>query len=67
MDYMVAHSFPGSGRQFVAPLTALGYLVPLDWRLTLITFAPIGLRRFLGDDRQRYSSQMAGHAAPWGG
>ena len=67
MHYMVAHSLPDLVAGVVAPLTALAYLVTIDWRLTLITLAPVLVFAVLYSTIVRgYSSQMAGHAAALG-
>jgi ATP-binding cassette subfamily B protein IrtA len=67
MHYMVAHSLPDLVAGVVAPLTALAYLVMIDWRLTLITLAPVLVFACLYTTIVRgYSSQMAGHAAALG-
>ncbi|MDP2711669.1 MAG: ABC transporter ATP-binding protein, partial [Solirubrobacteraceae bacterium] len=67
MHYMVAHSLPDLVAGVVAPLTALVYLIAIDWRLTLITLAPVLLFAVLYATIVRgYSSQMAGHAAALG-
>ncbi len=67
MHYMVAHSLPDLVAGVVAPLAALAYLVSIDWRLTLITLAPVLVfaALYLGIVRG-YSAQMAGHSAALG-
>jgi len=67
MHYLIAHSLPDLVAGVVAPVLALGYLVSIDWRLTLITVAPLlvfGL--FYTTIVRGYSAQMAGHAAALG-
>jgi len=67
MHYMVAHSLPDLVAGVVAPLAALAYLVTIDWRLSLITLAPVLVFAALYSTIVRgYSSQMAGHAAALG-
>ena len=67
MHYMVAHSLPDLVAGVVAPLAALAYLVSIDWRLTLITLAPVLVFAALYLAIVRgYSAQMAGHAAALG-
>ncbi len=67
MHYLVAHSLPDLVAGVVAPVLALGYLVWIDWRLTLVTLAPLvvfGI--FYASIVRGYSAQMAGHAAALG-
>jgi len=67
MHYMVAHSLPDLVAGVVAPTAALVYLVTIDWRLTLITLAPVAVFAALYVTIVRgYSSRMAGHAAALG-
>jgi ATP-binding cassette subfamily B protein IrtA len=67
MHYMVAHSLPDLVAGVVAPLAALVYLVSIDWRLTLITLAPVVVFGALYVTIIRgYSSQMSEHAAALG-
>jgi ATP-binding cassette, subfamily B, bacterial IrtA/YbtP len=67
MHYMVAHSLPDLVAGVVAPTAALVYLVSIDWRLTLITLAPVAVFAALYVTIVRgYSSRMAGHAAALG-
>jgi ATP-binding cassette subfamily B protein len=67
MHYMVAHSLPDLVAGVVAPLAALVYLVTIDWRLTLITLAPVVVFAVLYVTIVRgYSSRMSEHAAALG-
>ncbi len=67
MHYMVAHSLPDLVAGVVAPSVALVYLVTIDWRLTLITLAPVAVFGVLYVTIVRgYSERMAGHAAALG-
>lgn len=67
MHYMVAHSLPDLVAGVVAPLTALAYLITVDWRLTLVTLAPVAVFGALYITIVRgYSGRMAGHAAALG-
>ncbi|MGH2944116.1 MAG: ABC transporter transmembrane domain-containing protein, partial [Solirubrobacteraceae bacterium] len=67
MHYMIAHSVPDLVAGVVAPLTALVYLVTIDWRLTLITLVPVAVFAALYVTIVRgYSWQMSGHAAALG-
>lgn len=67
MHYMVAHSLPDLVAGVVAPAAALVYLVAIDWRLTLITLAPVVVFAALYVTIVRgYASRMAGHAEALG-
>jgi ATP-binding cassette subfamily B protein len=67
MHYMIAHSVPDLVAGVVAPLAALVYLVAIDWRLTLITLAPVIVFAALYVTIVRgYSWQMSEHAATLG-
>jgi ATP-binding cassette subfamily B protein IrtA len=67
MHYMVAHSLPDLVAGVVAPAAALVSLVAIDWRLTLITLAPVVVFAALYVTIVRgYSSRMAEHAAALG-
>jgi ATP-binding cassette subfamily B protein IrtA len=67
MHYMVAHSLPDLVAGVVAPLVALGYLIAVDWRMTLITLVPVAIfGAFYASIVRGYSSRMAGHAAALG-
>ncbi|MCK9249756.1 MAG: ABC transporter ATP-binding protein/permease [Solirubrobacteraceae bacterium] len=67
MHYMVAHSLPDLVAGVVTPVVALGYLVVVDWRLTLITVVPLVVFAVLYVEIVRgYGSQMTEHAARLG-
>jgi ATP-binding cassette subfamily B protein IrtB len=67
MHYLVAHSLPDLVAGVVAPVLSLGYLVAIDWRLTLVTIAPLLVfGAFYTAIVRGYSAQMAGHAAALG-
>jgi len=67
MHYLVAHSLPDLVAGLVAPLLSLAYLVSIDWRLTLVTIAPLVVFGCCYASIVRgYSAQMAGHAAALG-
>ena len=67
MHYLVAHSLPDLVAGVVAPALALGYLVWIDWRLTLLTLTPLVVFGWLYASIVRgYSAQMSGHAAALG-
>ncbi len=67
MHYLVAHSLPDLVAGVVAPVASLAYLASIDWRLTLVTIAPLVVFGGCYASIVRgYSAQMAGHAAALG-
>lgn len=62
LHHLVGHAYTNMVSAIVTPLVALGYLIWVDWRLTLIALVPVGAGMALYALQYRgYGEKMAGY------